>query len=196
RCGRRPRPKPAAGVLAAPSRWDWALLPVSRSAPRSRTRPIRPTRRWPATSPIRATPPPFRWAARAVTGRASRSSIRTATWSATAVRASSARRRNVGNRNYQRPGGRSAGVVGLSIPHPAQHIRGRPAIELEAVRLLESAERKARLHAGLAVDLVLIKPLRREHALHPLEIGGLELHHFLPRRFERAFAADAIGEMA
>src|ERR1043166_7896957 len=83
-----------------------------------------------------------------------------------------------------------------SIPHPIQSISRRPAVELEAVRLLERAERKARLHAGLSVDLVLIKAALGEQPLHALEVGGLELHHLFPGRLEQPLAGDAVGKAA
>ena len=44
--------------------------------------------------------------------------------------------------------------------HLRQQRRGRPAIELEPVALLIFAERRAREHSGLAVDLVVIIALR------------------------------------
>src|SRR5205823_2813823 len=42
--------------------------------------------------------------------------------------------------------------------HMVEHRLRRPAVEREAVLLLVRAERRARQHAGLAVDLVLIEP--------------------------------------
>ena len=40
--------------------------------------------------------------------------------------------------------------------HVSKHRRGRPAIDLQSVGLLISAERRACKHAGFAVDLVLV----------------------------------------
>ena len=49
---------------------------------------------------------------------------------------------------------------------------GRPAIDLESILLLIVAERRARQHAGVAVDLVVIKAPRGEDLLHAVEIGS------------------------
>src|SRR5206468_10331558 len=42
--------------------------------------------------------------------------------------------------------------------HGAQHRFARPAIDLEAGGFLVGAERRTGLHAGLAVELVLVEP--------------------------------------
>src|SRR3954447_7647182 len=78
----------------------------------------------------------------------------------------------------------------------AQHLFARPAIDLEACGLLVGAERSARLHARLAVDLVLVEPRAREPALHRLDIPGSQLLRGRPRRRERLRARHAVGEMA
>src|SRR5262249_18761924 len=58
------------------------------------------------------------------------------------------------------------------------------------------AKRRARQHAGLAVDLVLVESPPRQLALHLFERQGLELLDLSPWRLERARARDAVGEMA
>jgi hypothetical protein len=56
--------------------------------------------------------------------------------------------------------------------HLPQDRRRRPAIDLESILLLIVAERCARQHAGVAVDLVVIKAPRGEDLLHADEIGS------------------------
>ena len=58
--------------------------------------------------------------------------------------------------------------------HVVEHRRRRPAIKLEGICLLIGAERGARLHPGLAVDLVVIEAARRE-ALANNEEAQLEM---------------------
>src|SRR5208283_3230466 len=60
---------------------------------------------------------------------------------------------------------------GRMAAHVVEHRGARPAIELEAVRLLVGAERGARFHAGLAVDLVLVEAAGGENVLHRLDVG-------------------------
>src|SRR2546423_1842107 len=50
-------------------------------------------------------------------------------------------------------------LSGRCLPlHVLEHGPCRPAIDLEPVCLLIGAERRAREHSGLAVDLVLVEP--------------------------------------
>src|SRR6516164_3728038 len=79
--------------------------------------------------------------------------------------------------------------------HLPEHRRSRPAIDFKPVALLIFAERGARQHAGLAVDLVVVITARGEKPLHPIEIDGRQLHEARPRRFERPRLADAIAQM-
>src|SRR6185312_3452680 len=83
-----------------------------------------------------------------------------------------------------------------SPPHVREHVRGRPAVDLEAVLLLVGAERGAGEHAGLAVDLVAIEPERGQPLLHGLDVACLQLRVLAPRRGKRPGAADAVAEMA
>src|SRR4051794_25310516 len=78
----------------------------------------------------------------------------------------------------------------------AQHLFARPAIDLETCGFLVGAERSARLHTGLAVDLVLVEPDARQPALHRLDVLGSQLLRGRPRRRERLRARHAVGEMA
>src|ERR1700691_3432617 len=73
--------------------------------------------------------------------------------------------------------------------------RRRPAIDLESVALLIVTERGARLHPGLAVDLVVVVAARGENFLHAVEIAGGKLRDVAPRRLERPRIDDAIAEM-
>src|ERR1700693_3288548 len=59
---------------------------------------------------------------------------------------------------------------GRMAAHVGKDRGRRPAIELYAVCFLIGAERGPRLHAGLAVDLVLIEAARSEDVLHRLDI--------------------------
>src|SRR5262245_23490324 len=79
--------------------------------------------------------------------------------------------------------------------HLAEHRRSRPAIDFKPVAFLIFAERGARQHASLAVDLVVVVTARGEKPLHPIEIDGRQLHEARPRRFERPRLADAIAQM-
>src|SRR6516162_4480951 len=79
--------------------------------------------------------------------------------------------------------------------HMAKHSGSRPAVDLQAVLLLIGAERRARLHAGLAVDLVLIEALRGQRLLHRLDIGGAHDRGLAPRRLKPAGIADAVAHM-
>src|SRR5262249_23850169 len=79
--------------------------------------------------------------------------------------------------------------------HVVEHRRGRPAIDLEPVRLLISAERRAREHAGLAVDLVLVEAELGERALHGLDLRGAQLRVLAPWRLEPTRIVDALAQM-
>src|SRR5438128_7888928 len=83
-----------------------------------------------------------------------------------------------------------------SLLHVVEHRRGRPAIDLEPVRLLVGAERRAREHAGLAVDLVLVEAELGEGTLHRLDLGGAQLRVLAPRRLEPTRIGDALAQMA
>src|SRR3954454_2871191 len=85
----------------------------------------------------------------------------------------------------------------LSRPaHRTQHRFARPAIDLEAGGFLVGAERRAGLHARLAVELVLVEADPRQMTLHGFDIGRAQLHRGAPRRCERLRAYHAVGEMA
>src|ERR1700722_13669959 len=91
-------------------------------------------------------------------------------------------------------------AAGRSVPLRSLHMRKqrrrRPAIELESIVLLIIAERGARFHPGLAVDLVVVIAARGEDFLHAVEIAGGKLRDFAPRRLERPRIGNAIAEMA
>src|SRR5262249_35638341 len=87
-------------------------------------------------------------------------------------------------------------VFRRSFLHVVEHRRGRPAIDLEPVRLLIGAERRAREHAGLAVYLVLVEAELGEGALHRLDLGGAQLGVLAPRRLEPTRIGDALAQMA
>src|SRR5438067_13729 len=55
--------------------------------------------------------------------------------------------------------------------HGAQHRFARPAVDLEAGGFLICAQRRAGLHAGLAVELVLVETDARQMTLHGFDIG-------------------------
>src|SRR5258707_15864413 len=80
--------------------------------------------------------------------------------------------------------------------HVVEHRRGRPAIDLEPVRLLIGAERRTREHAGLAVDLVLVEAELGEGTLHRLDLGGAQLRILAPWRLEPTRIGDALAQMA
>src|SRR5882762_551281 len=63
-----------------------------------------------------------------------------------------------------------------------QHRFARPAINLEPGRFLIGAERRARLHPRLAVELVVIETDAREVTLHGFDIGGAHLGRSRPWR--------------
>src|ERR1700722_982615 len=79
--------------------------------------------------------------------------------------------------------------------HVSEHRGGRPAIDLQAVLLLIGAERGARQHPGLAVDLVMIVAARGEDFLHAVEIAGRQLRDLAPWRLERARVEDAVAQV-
>src|SRR5688500_2167590 len=80
--------------------------------------------------------------------------------------------------------------------HMREDLGSRPAIELQAVGLLIGAERGARQHAGLAIDLVAIEPELGHAALHRFDLRGAELRRLAPGRLERPRIGDAVAEMA
>src|SRR5262249_8666349 len=204
---RRQRTRAASDALSAPAA-SAASLPAPSSATRSRirSRPMSP-RRDQATWSIR--PMRRRCPDRDAIGRACPSTTCTATWSAGAV----ARWRSANNRvarsdastsrtrrGQPPPGFRlpralpyttrvrctplRASVLRCSLLHVLEHRRGRPAIDLEPVRLLIGSERRAREHAGLAVDLVLVEAELGERALHRLDLRGAQLRVLAPWRLE------------
>src|SRR6476620_2704024 len=96
------------------------------------------------------------------------------------------------------PTPRGGGWVPCSAPrtHGPQHRFAWPAVDLEAGGFLIRAERRARLHAGHAVELVLVKADARQVTLHGLDIGRAQLRGGRPWRGERLRACHAVGEMA
>ena len=86
-----------------------------------------------------------------------------------------------------------------SIPftrlHLLQHRGSRPAIDLQPVALLIIAKRRARQHAGLAVDLVMIVAALGQNLLHAIKIAGRQLCDLAPWRLERPRIGDAIRKM-
>src|SRR5258705_3668493 len=80
--------------------------------------------------------------------------------------------------------------------HVIEHGRGRPAIDLEAVGLLVGAERRAREHAGFAVDLVLVEPDLGQRTLHRLDLAGAQLRALAPWGLERTRIDHAVCEVA
>src|SRR5262245_29123780 len=72
----------------------------------------------------------------------------------------------------------------------------RPAVQLEAIGLLIGAKRRARQHAGLAVELVRIEAELGEPALHRLHVGGAQLRGLAPRRLERFWIENAVAQVA
>src|SRR5882757_5487637 len=69
--------------------------------------------------------------------------------------------------------------------HRAQHRLARPAIDLQPGLLLIGTKRRAGLHPGLAVELVLVETDSRQLLLHRLDVGGAQLPRGRPRRHER-----------
>src|SRR5262245_16439044 len=143
--------------------------------------------------------------ARDATGRASRCTTCTATWSdGGAARSRSAHKTAAHVASQSNPAGpRPAGfclspdsVLRRLSLHVVEHGSGGPAIDLEPVRLLIGAERRAREHARLAVDLVLVEAELGERTLHRLDLRGAQLRVLAPRRLERARVADALAQMA
>src|SRR5262245_16052025 len=147
---------------------------------------------------------------RAATGHRSRSMTAGATWLATpaglcrSVRAIRTDRSG-SHASILTPGGAQASpgfvcgqtsIAAVLLLHMLEHGRGRPAIDLQAIGLLIGAERRAREHAGLAVDLVLVEPGAGERLLHYFDIAGLELRVLAPGRLEAARIADALAQMA
>src|SRR5262245_788554 len=87
-------------------------------------------------------------------------------------------------------------IAAVFLLHMLEHRGRRPAIDLQAIGLLIGAERRAREHAGLAIDLVLVEADAGERLLHRFDIAGLELRALAPRRLEAARIADALAQMA
>src|SRR5438477_848821 len=149
---------------------------------------------------------PSRCKGRAATGPPNRSMTIAAVWSAipaSRCRSARATRSNRRRSGYKQPGERAsaAGFRMPSIPpglalHVGEYRRRRPAIDLEAIGLLIGAERGAREHAGLAVDLVLVDAEPNERALHRLDLVGAQLRRLAPGRLERARIADAFAQVA
>ena len=79
--------------------------------------------------------------------------------------------------------------------HPRQHRGGRPAVDLESLALLILAKRGAGLHAGFAVDLVMVIAAGGEDLLHPVEIAGGKLRDLAPWRLEWPRIENAVAEM-
>ena len=73
---------------------------------------------------------------------------------------------------------------------------GRPAVDLQAVRLLVGADQGARVHAGLAVDLGDRIAQRLQALLDALDALGGELLDVGPGRRESGAAGDAVAEIA
>src|SRR5262245_52369722 len=167
----------------------------------------------PATWPIRPTRPPC--PGPTAIGRACRSMMASATSSAGAVarwRSASKRRSHHRRREIENPAGalpagllflpqRTVGRIANALIlrraalHVLEHGRGRPAVDLDVVRLLIRAERRAREHAGLAVDFVLVEAELGERALHGLHLCGAQLRVLAPRRLERPRIADALAQV-
>src|SRR5215468_2747749 len=80
--------------------------------------------------------------------------------------------------------------------HVVEQGRRRPAVQLQAIGLLVGAKRRARQHAGLAVELVGIEAEFGEPALHRLDVGGAQLRGLAPRRLERARIEHAVAQVA
>src|SRR6476659_8306680 len=85
-------------------------------------------------------------------------------------------------------------ATGPSAPraHRAQHRFAWPAVDLEAGGLLIRAERCTRLHARLAVELILVEADARQMSLHRLNVGGAQLRRRGPWRCERLRANHAV----
>src|SRR5499433_1219744 len=211
-------------LVAGAARSARACLAASSPAPSSAMRsriPSRPTspRRDRATWSIR--PMRRRCPDRDAIGRACPSTTCTATWSAGAVaqwQSASKPRRTIRRFEIKNPAGSApAGfrlprslqwrrefaallfelsVFRRSLLHIVEHRRGWPAIDLEPVRLLIGAERRAREHAGLAVDLVLVEAELGQRTLHRLDLRGAQLRVFAPWRLERTRIGDALAQMA
>src|SRR5580693_3712212 len=79
--------------------------------------------------------------------------------------------------------------------HRTQYRFARPAIHLQSRRFLIGAERRAGLHPGLAVELVLVEAKARELTLHRFDVGGAQLRRGRPWRRERLRIAHAVAEM-
>src|ERR1700744_5655714 len=84
----------------------------------------------------------------------------------------------------------------LSSGDRAQHRLARPAIHLQSGALLVGAERRARLHAGLAVDLVVVEADARQSALHGFDVLGAQLRRGRPWRCKSKRTHHAVGEVA
>src|SRR5437868_9745171 len=81
------------------------------------------------------------------------------------------------------------------LQHVIENGLRRPAVERKAVLLLVGTERRARQHAGLAVDLVLVKSTPGERLLHALHRGRRQLHHIAPRLLERSRVRAPVRQM-
>src|SRR5262249_32469655 len=85
---------------------------------------------------------------------------------------------------------------GWTPAHVVEHSGSWPTIELETVGFLVGAERRAGLHAGLAIDLVLVEPARGQSLLHRFHVGGTHQRALAPWRLEMTGIHDAITHMA
>src|ERR1700710_1560076 len=80
--------------------------------------------------------------------------------------------------------------------HRLQHCLAGPAVDLETGGLLIRAECCAGLHAGLAVEFILVETDPRQMALHRLYVLGAQLRRCRPRRCERQRTSHAVAEMS
>src|SRR5206468_3882070 len=106
--------------------------------------------------------------------------------------------RKLPNERWNKPEDASApgsSMFGRLAAHLLEHGGGGPAVEPQPVRLLIGAEREPGLHAGFAVDFLRIIAEVGEPPLHLLELGGLELHHLGPWRFECPPVENAIAQL-
>src|SRR5947208_6363797 len=79
--------------------------------------------------------------------------------------------------------------------HRLQHRLAGPAVDLEAGGFLIGAERRASLHAGLAVELVLVEPDPGQMLLHRLDVLGAQLRRCRPRCYERQWTSHTVAEV-
>src|SRR4051794_4245881 len=76
-----------------------------------------------------------------------------------------------------------------------QHAFAWPAVNLETGRFLECAKRGAGLHAGLAVQLVLVEAKPRQPFLHRLDVGCAQLLRGSPGCRKRQWARHTVGKV-